>query len=388
MRIMFWLSGVVLGTLLSTVGMADYIQSHPESVLGRWVHPPVPYEPVSEADFAPPPVAGDVPETIDEPPAKEPELPAATPPPAKNDEPDEDDDFVIVGDPLLPPVVPPANGAVELFVLPFAFDADDELDAWEDFFEMYVETVASAAPKIELLPVLPAEVDPNDAVKPVEAKTTAVDEAGDDDCDAVVYPFAAEMAGRVYSWIQGCIAETIALFGPEDEEAAVELASMDAPEPAKNNVELSLRVEVEAGRFAVEVKCGPKDKAAPSAKPPAIRKTHRADEDSEPMELSTDPEAIPLPAGPVSTGAETADDGQDTMDCPPGHEAICPCCGKWFACNQPTAGDEPADAHSSADGVPDDCGDMGCLDVDDFDSTSSEDELIDDLVFHIELDVL
>jgi hypothetical protein len=388
MRIAFLLSGVVLGALLSTVGIADYAQNHPDSVLSQWLRPPVAVDASTEADFAPPPVACDAPEAIEEPPASKPESPVASPPPAKNDEPEEEDAAVVDADPLSPPVVVPVGETAELMILPLSVDVEIDADAIEDGLVIFAEADGKPLPKVEVLPVMPAERDEDEATETAEPKKVAALDDKSDACDEVVYPVATRMADAVYGCIQGCIADTIAFFGAEKDDAEVELASADACEVAKSGLQLCVRVEVESGRFALEVKCGTNDKVTPCAKPAVGKEAKREVENAEALETIFYPEALPLPFGPVFPDEGMTDDSQDQEDCPPGHEQVCPYCGKWFGCEQPTTDGPATDACDSTDKGVEDCMDDGCLDIDAIDADLPDDDVIDDLVFHIELDVL
>ena len=365
MRITFWLSGVLLGTLLSTVGMADYVQNHPDSVLGRWVRPPIPVDPACEIDFAPPPVAGDMPEAADEPAKDKTETPA-TVPPAKNEEqqsepPDEVTALEIAVEAQLPP------------------DADEDADVGEDFFAMLADAAFALPKNIELLPIMPTEADEDEVDQKAEVKTP--EEC--DDCDEVVYPIAIEWADAFYDWLQGCIADCYAFINSDDEETEVETAVMETPvietpTTEKLGLELTVRLEIEAGRCALELKCGPRD-TTPCAKPGVEAEPKPVLENAEALELIFYPEMLPMPFGPEFPAEDMKGDAEDQDTCLPGLEAVCPFCGKWLGCDRPTA-DTP-------DQVDDDSTGTGCTDMDEVDADSVEEELID-LVFHYDLDVL
>jgi hypothetical protein len=388
MRIAFWLSGVVLGTLLSTVGMADYAQNHPDSALGQWLHPPVAVDASTEADFAPPPVVGDAPEAIEELPASKPEPPAASAPPAKDDESEDEALAVIVGDPLPPPVIPPAGESAEPMILPLSVDVEVDSTAIEDVLVVFAETDAVPLPVVEVLPVMPGECDEDEATGTAAPVKVAGLEDESDECDEVVFPVATRLADAFYACIENCIADTIAFFGPEKDDAEVELESADAREAAKSGLQLCVRVEVESGRFALEIKCSANDKMTPSAKPTAEKEAKTEVENAEAPETVYYPEALPLPFGPVFPDEGMTEDAQDQEDCPPGHEQVCPYCGKWFGCDQPTTDGPAIDAGDSPAKVADSGMDDGCLDIDAIDADLPDDEIIDDLVFHVELDVL
>jgi hypothetical protein len=381
---LFWLSGVLLGTLFSTVGMADYLHTHPESVLGRWVKPPIQVDEATEAEFAPPAVAVDVPETPEEPAPKATETPAPKPAP-KEDE-FEEDVLQLFLEPLPAPVLPPAAETQNQLPIELFVQSADDVDVADEAFIILTESGPQVTVKTEVLPIMPALVVDQEPVKEAEVKVAVEDQPDTEDCDEIVYPLAVTIGDALYDCIKICVSELMAICdddSEEVEEAEVKQAVMTDDEPKHDNMALSIRIEIESGRFAIEVHCGPKEPAADAAKPAALDQPKtKTVENAEALEGAYVPEALPLPYGPEFPAEDMKDQPDADESCLPGHEPVCPYCGKWFGCDQPATDAPPMQFDAEADVSIDVCPDCGELEDVDIDASTGEDTF--DLLWHLD----
>ncbi len=347
MRITFWLSGVVFGTLLSTVCMANYLGTHPNSPLGRWVHPVTEVTVETEAEFAPPAVATESTEKAES--ASAPVSPV-TPPMPESAVDDEEGEVLSAVQLLPPPSIPPLSETDGLFDVPF-----------------------TVAVSVEALPIMPRLVEDENAVAEDEPVTVAPDSAGEV-AEEVEYPWAIDMGDAIYDWVQDRIQDWICLFRGSDDE-----------EGMHGEFSVNFQFDLEAGKCGLEFQLTTKNKVSPT-EPPAAKEEPMPPEpeNAEAVEFTFLPEYLPFPFGPAFPPATETEEATADIDCPPGHEAVCPFCGKWPGCDQlPTdvsvEGAEPEEAEATTIEF-----DGGCLDFDEFGDDITEDEPVYDLLYRID----